>query len=128
GGNIGRPAVAVTSKGVLVAWTDDHEQPGHDHVYSVLVDPTGRPTSAARDLTPEADYAMRPELLAVDDRVVLLFWDKSGRAPDGSGFWVGWQASPDKDGDDVFLRHLDPELLPRGPEVRATDYAPDKTS
>jgi|CZKU01.1.fsa_nt_gi serine/threonine protein kinase len=164
GGNIGRPAVAVTSKGALVAWTDDHEQPGHDHVYSVLVDPTGRPTSAARDLTPEADYAMRPELLAVDDRVVLLFWDKSGRepgvkvrwldangriggmsigvgaakagnywpsmerAPDGSGFWVGWQASPDKDGDDVFLRHLDPELLPRGPEVRATDYAPDKTS
>jgi eukaryotic-like serine/threonine-protein kinase len=162
GGNVGRPAVAATSKGAVVAWTDDHEQPGHDHVYSVLLDASGKPTSAVRDLTPEADYAMRPELLAVDDRVVLLFWDKSGRepgvkarwldadgridgmsvaigaskpglywpsierAPDGSGFWVAWQASPDKDGDDVFLRHLDAELAPKGPEVRATDYAPDK--
>ena len=45
-GNIGRPAVAVTSKGAVVAWTDDHEQPGHDHVYSVLIDAAGRPTSA----------------------------------------------------------------------------------
>jgi serine/threonine protein kinase len=162
-GNIGRPAVAVTSKGAVVAWTDDHEQPGHDHVYSVLIDSAGRPTSAPRDLTPEADYAMRPALLAADDRVVLLFWDKSGRepgvkvrwldadgrisgmsigvgaskpglfwpaierSPDSSGFWVAWQASPAKDGgDDVFLRRLDSELAPHGPEVRATDYAPDK--
>src|SRR6185437_5140982 len=42
GGNVGRPAVAVTSKGTVVAWTDDHEQPGHDHVYSVLLDDAGR--------------------------------------------------------------------------------------
>jgi serine/threonine-protein kinase len=161
GGNIGRPAVAVTSKGAVVAWTDDHEQPGHDHVYSVLLDPSGRPTSRARDLTPEADYAMRPELLAVDDRVVLLFWDKSGRepgvrarwleadgriggmssvvgaakpglfwpsmdrGPDGT-FWVAWQQNPDKEGDDIFLRHLDPDLKPIGGDVRATDYEPEK--
>jgi hypothetical protein len=161
-GNIGRPAVAATTKGSVVAWTDDHEQPGHDHVYSVLVDAAGRPASAPRDLTPESDYAMRPELLAVGDRVVLLFWDRGGRepgvkvrwldadgriggmsvnvavtkpgllwpamdrSPDGSGFWVAWQANPDNNGDDVFLRHLDAELLPRGPEVRATDYAPEK--
>jgi serine/threonine-protein kinase len=163
GGNIGRPALAVTSKGSVVAWTDDHEQPGHDHVYSVLVDSAGRPTSRTRDLTPEADYAMRPSLLSVDDRVVLLFWDKGGRdpgvkvrwldadgriggmsigvgaarpglfwptmdrAPDASGFWVVWQANPDKEGDDdIFLRHLDSELHPQGPEVRASDYEPEK--
>ncbi len=161
-GNVGRPAVAVTSKGAVVAWTDDHEQPGHDHVYSVLIDANGRPTSAPRDLTPEADYAMRPALLSAGDRVVLLFWDKSGhepgvkvrwldadgriggmsvavgapkpglywpaieRTPDGANFWVAWQASPAKDGDDVFLRKLDSELVPQGPEARATDYAPDK--
>jgi eukaryotic-like serine/threonine-protein kinase len=161
GGGVGRPAVAVTSKGAVVAWTDDHEQPGHDHVYSVLVDSSGRPTSRARDLTPEADYAMRPSLLSVDDRVALLFWDKGGRepgvrvrwldadgriggmsavvgagkvgmfwpamdrAPDG-GFWVAWQESPDKEGGDVFLRHLDAELKPIGPEIRATDYESEK--
>ena len=128
-------------------------------MYSVLIDGAGRPTSAARDLTPEADYAMRPALLTAGDRVVLLFWDKSGRdpgvkvrwldadgriggmsvgvgapkaglywpalerAPDGNSFWVAWQASPTKDGDDVFLRRLDADLVPQGPEARATDYA-----
>ncbi|HZU85226.1 MAG TPA: serine/threonine-protein kinase [Polyangiaceae bacterium] len=161
GGSVGRPAVAATSKGAVVAWTDDHEQPGHDHVYSVLVDASGRPTSRARDLTPEADYAVRPSLLSVDDRVALLFWDKSGRepgvrvrwldadgriggmstvvgagkpglfwpamdrAPDG-GFWVTWQEGSEKEGEDVFLRHLDPELKPIGSEIRATDYEPEK--
>src|ERR1700690_2270586 len=161
GGGIGRPAVAVTSKGAVVAWTDDHEQPGHDHVYSVLVDSSGRPTSRARDLTPEADYAMRPSLSSADDRVVLLFWDRSGREPgvrvrwldaDGriggmsavvgagkpglfwpamdraadGGFWVAWQESLDKEGDDLFLRRLDADLKPFGPEIRATDYEPEK--
>jgi serine/threonine-protein kinase len=161
GGSVGRPTVAVTSKGDVVAWTDDHEQPGHDHVYSVLVDAAGRPTSRARDLTPEADYAMRPSLLSAGDRVALLFWDKGGRDPgvkvrwldadgriggmsvnvgpakagwpamdrttDGTGFWVTWQASRDKDeGDDIFLRRLDAELQPQGSEVRASDYDQDK--
>lgn len=162
GGNAGRPTVAVTSKGAVVAWTDDHEQPGHEHVYSVLVDPTGRPTSNPRDLTPEADYAVRPELLSADGRVVLLFWDKGGRqpgvkarwidgdgriggmsvevagskagpywpaidrSPDGSGFWVTWQADTDREGDDIFLRRLDGDLHPQGTEIRATDYEPFK--
>jgi serine/threonine protein kinase len=159
--NLGRPALAVTSKGAVVAWTDDHEQPGHDHVYSVLLDAAGRPGSRPRDLTPEADYAMRPELLTVDDRVVLLFWDRGGREPgvrlrwlDADGriggmsssvgasktglfwpamdrasdgtFWVAWQQNPDKEGDDIFLRHVDSDLKPLGAEVRATDYEPDK--
>jgi serine/threonine protein kinase len=159
--NVGRPAVAVTSKGAVVAWTDDHEQPGHDHVYSVLLDDTGRATSRARDLTPEADFALRPELLTVGDQVALLFWDKSGREPgihvrwlDADGriggmstlvaapkpglfwpamdrasdgtFWLVWQQNPDKEGDDIFLRHLDAEFKPLGPEVRATDYEADK--
>ncbi len=156
-GNAGRPAVAMTPKGAIVAWTDDHEQPGHDHVYGVLVDPAGRATSAIRDLTPESDYAMRPELLSSGDRAVLLFWDKSGRqpgvkvrwldadgriggmstdvgaskagmfwpsidaSPDGSGFWVAWQA-PLRDNDNVFLRHLDSDLSPEGGEMLVTAY------
>jgi serine/threonine protein kinase len=161
-GAAGRPAVAATSKGAVLAWTDDHELPGHDHVYSVLVDAVGRPTSGVRDLTPEAEYAMRPVLLSVGDRVALIFWDRAGRqpgvkarwldadgriggmsidvgapkpgnywpsidrTPDGSGFWVAWQANPDKEGDDIFLRRLDADLQPQGAEVRATDYEPVK--
>jgi serine/threonine protein kinase len=161
GGSLGRPTVASTSKGTVVAWTDDHEQPGHDHVYSVLLDPSGRPGSRPRDLTPEADYAMRPELTAVDDRLLLLFWDKGGREPgvrvrwldpdgriggmssvvgasksglfwpamdraaDGT-FWLVWQQNPDKEGDDIFVRHLGPDLKPLGAEIRVTDYEPEK--
>ena len=87
-GSAGRPAVAATSKGTVIAWTDDHEQPGHDHVYSVLVDAAGRPTSSVRDLTPEADGAMRPELMTVGDRVVLLFWDRMGRQPGIKARWL----------------------------------------
>src|SRR5580658_620972 len=160
-GSAGRPAVAMTSKGAIIAWTDDHEQPGHDHVYGILVDAAGRATSGIRDLTPEADNAMRPELVSAGDRAVLLFWDKSGRqpgvkvrwldadgriggmstdvgaakagmfwpsvdaSPDGSGFWVAWQA-PEKDNDNVFLRHLDAELVPQGSEMLVTAYEASK--
>jgi eukaryotic-like serine/threonine-protein kinase len=157
--NAVRPSIALTAKGPIVTWTDDHEQSGHDHAYSVVIDANGRPLSRPRDLTPEADDVERPQLLASGDRTLLLYWDKSGReagvrvrwldadgriggpsvlvgaprpskttwpvidrAPDG--FWVAWEDDRDKDGDDLFLRHLSPELDPIGPEIRATDFAP----
>jgi serine/threonine protein kinase len=155
-GSATRPSVASGAKGVLVSWNDDHEQPGHDHVYSVVVDPTGRPISRPRDLTPEATDAGRSALLPVGDRFVLLYWDKSGReagvrvrwidedgriggasvlvggarpgfpwpaierAPDG--FFVAWEDERDKDGADLYVRHLGQELDPIGQEIRATDY------
>jgi serine/threonine-protein kinase len=54
-----------------------------------------------------------------------LFWPAMDRAPEG-GYWVAWQASADKEGDDLFLRRLDADLKPVGPEIRATDYQPEK--
>jgi serine/threonine-protein kinase len=160
GGNLGRPAVAVTSQGAIVAWTDDHEQGGHDHAYSVLIDAAGRPTSKPRDLTPEGDFVLRPALQAVEDKVVLYYWDKSGREPgvrarwldtDGriagnsilvsqpkagmywptldrasDGFWMAWQEDRDREGDDLFLRRLNNDLVPVGPEIRASDYVFEK--
>lgn len=162
-GSAGRPTLAVTSLGAIVAWTDDHEQPGHDHVYSVLVDSSGRPASRPRDLTPEADYVVRPALLSSGDRVVLLYWDKNARDPgvrvrwlesdgrigmmseviaaakpgltwpapvidaaEGGGFWVAWQQDTDKDGEDLYVRHLGRDLKPSGVEVRLTDFETEK--
>jgi serine/threonine-protein kinase len=87
GGNGVRPAVAIGAKGPIVSWNDDHEQPGHEHVYSVVLDTAGRPLTKARDLTPEAADAGRSTLLPVGDRVVLLYWDKSGRE---AGVRVRW--------------------------------------
>jgi len=75
-----RPAVAATSKGAFVTWVDDHAENKADHVYGVMLDPTGKPISPARDLTPEATEANRPVLAAVgSDRLVLLYWDEKGK-------------------------------------------------
>ncbi len=52
------------------------------------------------------------------------YWPVMDRAPDG--FWVAWQDARDKEGDDLFLRHLSPELETTGPEIRATDFVPVK--
>ena len=77
-----RPVVRATPKGLLVAWTDDHVQKDHDHVYGVLLNDTGKTIGPVRDLTPEASDAQRPQLAAQSadaDRTVLLYWDKSGK-------------------------------------------------
>jgi hypothetical protein len=57
------------------------------HAYGVLLDQAGRPTSRPFDLTPEATQVWRPSLFAVDDRIALLYWDKSGA---GAGVRVRW--------------------------------------
>ncbi|MBS2012966.1 MAG: serine/threonine protein kinase [Deltaproteobacteria bacterium] len=77
-----RPAVRALPKGMLVTWTDDHEQKDHDHVYGVLLDFKGAPIGPVRDLTPEATDAQRPQLTAPSadsDKSVLLYWDAKGR-------------------------------------------------
>jgi eukaryotic-like serine/threonine-protein kinase len=86
-GSATRPSVATGAKGVVVSWNDDHEQTGHEHVYSVVLDAAGHPTSKPRDLTPEAADAGRSTLLPVGDRIALLYWDKSGRE---AGVRVRW--------------------------------------
>jgi serine/threonine-protein kinase len=87
-GSVGRPSIATTPKGALVAWTDDHEQAGRDHVYSVVIDETGRAAAMPRDLTPEATEVVRASLLGVADRNVLLYWDRAGREPGVRVRWI----------------------------------------
>jgi serine/threonine protein kinase len=79
GSNAHLPTIAGIGKAAIVAWTDDHELPGHEHVYSLVVDSTGHPTSLPRDLTPEAADVGGGSLLNVGDHVVLLYGDKTGR-------------------------------------------------
>ena len=78
-GNAGRPAVLSQTKGALVAWTDDHEQTGHYHVYGALIDEAGVIVSPPRDLSPEAGNAWRPVLLPAGDKTALFYWDKDGK-------------------------------------------------
>ncbi len=89
-----RPSIVSTTTGGIVAWTDDHEEAGHDHVYAAVIDPTGHTQGAIRDLTPDAKEASRPLLAPVGaNRSVLLYGDvtKAGKE-------YG-----------VFARALDPE-------------------
>ncbi|MBX3212848.1 MAG: protein kinase [Labilithrix sp.] len=75
-----RPAIAPISKGALVTWIDDHERPGTNHAYGVVIDPTGKAISPVRDLTPDATQAERPQLATLGtDRLVLLYWDEKGK-------------------------------------------------
>ena len=74
----GRPTITPNAKGAVIAWTDRHENKDREHVYSVAVDPVGKPVSSVRDLTPEAADASRPELISSPDKLALLYWDAKG--------------------------------------------------
>jgi serine/threonine-protein kinase len=49
------------------------------------------------------------------------FWPAIDQSPDGSGFWVAWQA-PERDGDGIYLRHLDAQLAAESPELLVAAY------
>lgn len=75
-----RPVIAPLAKGALVAWVDDHERPGSNHAYGVVIDPTGKSLTAVKDLTPEATDAESPKLGVVGaDRLVLLYVEEKGK-------------------------------------------------
>jgi serine/threonine-protein kinase len=82
----GRPAMAFTPRGALVAWTDDHESAGHDHAYTVLLDSAMR-ASVPRDVTPEGSLVAHPQLFAFGDRIALTYVDMKGTE---AGIRVRW--------------------------------------
>jgi serine/threonine-protein kinase len=82
----GRPAMAFTPRGALVAWTDDHESSGHDHAYTVLLDSAMR-ASVPRDVTPEGGLVVHPQLFSFGDRIALTYVDMKGQE---AGVRVRW--------------------------------------
>jgi eukaryotic-like serine/threonine-protein kinase len=82
----GRPAMAFTPRGALVAWTDDRESAGHDHAYTVLLDSAMR-ASVPRDVTPEGALVAHPALYAFGDRIAMAYVDMKGAE---AGIRVRW--------------------------------------
>jgi hypothetical protein len=73
-------SIAAISKGALVSWIDDHERPGSNHAYGVVIDPTGKSLTPVKDLTPDATEAESPMLAVVgSDRLVLLYVEEKGK-------------------------------------------------
>lgn len=87
-GNAGRPFVAQGASGLLYAWTDEHEQAGQAHVYSVQMDESAKVTSNIRDLTPEAEGAARPILVPLGGKTALFFADEKGKSPGVFARWL----------------------------------------
>jgi serine/threonine-protein kinase len=87
GAPAGRPTIAFTPRGALVAWSDDHESAGHDHAYLVLLDSAMRSSGPARDVTPESGQILRTHLFAFGDHVGLIYTD--GKGPE-AGLHARW--------------------------------------
>jgi len=87
-GAAGRPVIAFTPRGAIVAWTDDHESAGHDHVYAALLDTALKTIGVPHDVTPEGVLVGRPQLLAVGDRVAILYEDTKGNEAGIHARWL----------------------------------------
>ena len=84
----GNPVIAPLARGALVAWVDDHEKQGNDHVYGVVIDPTGKSLTSVKDLTPEAATADFPKFGVVGaDRLALFYVEEKG-SKDSSGIYA----------------------------------------
>ncbi|MBI5534898.1 MAG: serine/threonine protein kinase [Deltaproteobacteria bacterium] len=102
-GNTRRSTVAMTQRGPVVAWTDDHEVAGQWHAYSMLLDSAMRSAGAPIDVTPEAVGVQDPRLFVADDRLILMYGDAAGATPG------------------IFLRVLDSTGRITAPPVRVSE-------
>lgn len=76
-----RPSMTLTETGPLVAWADNHEEPVKRRGYATLLDGALRRVTPAHNITPEASSVRHTQLVAVEDRVALIYWDASEKSP-----------------------------------------------
>jgi serine/threonine-protein kinase len=91
----------------LVLLYADHKGP-EAGVHARFLDADGRIASAAVQVSPPKAGSYYPSMAA---------------APDGS-YFVSWSDETDNDSEDLFFRHLGPDLAPIGDPIRATDLIP----
>ncbi|HET9956547.1 MAG TPA: serine/threonine-protein kinase, partial [Polyangiaceae bacterium] len=76
---VSRPTLAVTTKGIVVSWVDNHFDPKRRQAFTVLLDSAMRRISAPIAVTPEAQNVRQHELVPIGDRLALVYYDDSGR-------------------------------------------------
>jgi serine/threonine protein kinase len=76
-----RPTIARTERGLVVSWVDNHLDPRERQAFTALLDSSMRRKSLPIAVTPEAHNVRQPQLLGVDNRLVLVFWDETGKDP-----------------------------------------------
>lgn len=73
--------IAIGTEGLLMAWTDAHQDPKRRNVYVTLLDDSLRRVGALRNVTPEATSAIYPLLTALPDGFATLYWESGNREP-----------------------------------------------
>ncbi len=76
-----RPTIARTERGMVVSWVDNHLDPRERQAFTVLLDRSMRRKSLPIAVTPEAHNVRQPQLVGVGNRLVLVFWDETGKDP-----------------------------------------------
>jgi serine/threonine-protein kinase len=80
-GPASRPTIAYTPKGSVVSWVDNHLDQRERQAFTVLLDSAMRRKSVPVPVTPESHNVRQPQLLAVKNGLVLVFWDEGGKEP-----------------------------------------------
>jgi eukaryotic-like serine/threonine-protein kinase len=85
-----RPTLTLGRAGLLLAWSDAHENAARRNIYTTLLDDALRRVGSTQNVSPEANLAISPLISARAGGLVLAYWD-SGATPG------------------VFARHLSDE-------------------
>lgn len=80
-GPASHPLIQQGPSGVLVGWTDLHQDPRRRNVYLTLLDDALRRTGTVRNVTPEASAAVQPSLLPITDGYLVVYWDSASKEP-----------------------------------------------
>jgi len=75
-----RPELALGADGLLVAWSDTHENSARRNIHVTLVDDALRRVGETRNISPEANSAVSPLFGRAKSGLALFYWD-SGSAP-----------------------------------------------
>ncbi|HSC89073.1 MAG TPA: serine/threonine-protein kinase [Polyangiaceae bacterium] len=73
--------IALSKDGLLMSWSDAHQDPKRRNVYMTLLDDAFRRVGPVRNVTPEATSAIYPDLQRFGDGFALLYWDSGSREP-----------------------------------------------
>lgn len=76
-----RPTLALTDRGLVFGWVDNHEEKSKKQGYTTLLDDVLRRVAPARVITPEATAARHVQLLPVQDKLMVVYWDDAGTEP-----------------------------------------------
>ncbi|HEY6725080.1 MAG TPA: hypothetical protein VI197_13680, partial [Polyangiaceae bacterium] len=76
-----RPTLALTERGLVFGWIDNHEEKTKKQGYTSLLDDLLRRVSPARGITPEAAAARHVQLLPASDKLMVIYWDDAGTQP-----------------------------------------------